>query len=251
MSAKDPNKKHYFKTVTVEELRSGVEWLVSNNEPVTLWKKGDDEAAAEEFFPQEFSSENNTITLKQKEQGGFLKSLKKTKLLDASEVFIKISLPEHHLFSTTTLKKGDENGTYKVSLTSEIYKGQQRRNYRLNSSNLIKIKFKIDDQVFDGLDISAGGTSFKVRSDELGRFPKDREFTDCVINMNRKSFEIKRAKVAGIWPQKDDSGNATGYSKIGIAFTEINKLVEEDLFRHISGEARAEEIVRHFQKPNK
>lgn len=119
------------------------------------------------------------------------------------------------------------------------------------ASKFIKLKFKIDDDhIFNGLDVSAGGTSFVIEFQEDNeKFAQGAVFPNCELHFNGKKFDIPKAKVAAQFPDKDAVGNPTGKQRAGIAFMDLSSKTEEDLFIHINGEVRAEEMRKKLAKP--
>jgi c-di-GMP-binding flagellar brake protein YcgR len=114
------------------------------------------------------------------------------------------------------------------------------------------IQFKIEDSVFEALDISAGGTSIVVPEEQQSQYPKGRIFEDCTLRFNKKNFTIKNARIAGAWERKDNDGELLPEIKLGIAFEDLPPDVEEALFKHINTEARLEEVRKKMaQKASK
>ena len=120
-------------------------------------------------------------------------------------------------------------------------------------SNYVAKKFtdpiiKLNETVYDAHDISAGGTSFSIDESDLEKYPEGEIFTDCMLRLNVYKFEIPQAKIAKTWPVKDTEEKPTGIFKVGIAFIDVPKATEEELFKAINGEARAEEIRKKMKE---
>lgn len=239
----DPNKKHYFDTIAKEEAHEVFSELASSEQTLNLWVKGKAEEDVEEFEVQSFNPDDHSFTLKLK--ASFFKRLGGSKLV-GKEVLMKAPYERFHYFTTGKLIHNKENGLYHFATSGEVFKSQQRQNYRLNASRFHIIQFKIDNEVFDGLDISAGGTSIKVSALHKERFAKGKLFETCRLRFNRYQFDIPKAQIAGVWEQKDRQGNITDQIKLGIAFVDLPKGTEEELFKLINSEARAEELRKKF-----
>lgn len=249
MKPKDPNKKHYFSPVPKEEVSSAMSKMVEEKSIVRIWFQGKSEKEVEEFDCVKFDDSSFTLFLKMK--GGLLSKFSSSKLID-KDIFVKVGEGKFQYFTTSILRQNKEDKTYYVKLSRDVYKTQQRSNYRLMANSFNKIQLKIDDdRVLDGLDISAGGTSFLIPEDDLEAFPKEHYFNDCTLKFNRLSFKIPKVRVAGHWENKDSLGEYTGQYKVGVAFEGLTSETEEALFKHINGEARAEEMRKKLQEMKK
>ncbi|WP_127717238.1 PilZ domain-containing protein [Halobacteriovorax sp. HLS] len=244
MTIKDANKKHYFSIVEPTEVSSVFENCAKEALTIYLWCQGQKEDQLEEFELYEYVSDQNTISMKVK--GGFLSKLGKSKLTD-KEVYLKINYNKFQYFSYSTLKYDSETKNYSLKVNNDVYRSQQRSNYRLNAGPFVAVQFKINDKVYDGHDISAGGTSFTVTEEEVKDLPEGTIFDDCMLRLNRDKFSIPQAKIAKTWPDKDRDGELTGNFKVGVAFIDVPKHTEEELFKSINGEARAEEIRKNLK----
>jgi hypothetical protein len=218
-----------------------VETLTLMNDPNF---KSDKEV--ETFIPKSFKASGSVLEISS--AGGLLSKLSTSKLTD-KEVFLKLGSDKFQFFSTSILEYDKESKVYTLSITRSVFKTQQRSNYRLKAGPHIKVQFRIDDDtLLDGLDISAGGTSFIVSAEEAPRYVKDHIFKDCKLGLNSEKFNIPSAKVAGSWPVKDTNNEETGEVKVGVAFSDITDDTEEALFKCINGEARAEEMRKKMLK---
>ncbi len=133
--------------------------------------------------------------------------------------------------------------TYSLIIGNIIYVSKKRSSFRLNSSEVIPIQFKIDGQVFDALDISIGGTSFLIKEEEKNRFVKDQIFKECIIRFDRKNYHIPTVRISGIF---QNESTAKGFIKIGISFIDLHEKIEDELYVKISTEARGEEMKKKF-----
>jgi c-di-GMP-binding flagellar brake protein YcgR len=243
---KDPKKKHYFQKVDDAEFSESIMMQCNLEEAqhLTVWEKGENEEQAEiyeavEYFP-------NPRIIKLKPLGSLV-----TKITGSTkagkQVLIKVPIEDKiNYFTGGILKFHPEDLTYSLEIQQEIYKSQQRGNFRLQASNVIPIQFKIDEQVFDALDISVGGTSFLIEKSDEARFSKGKLFPDCTLRFDRKNYHIPMAQIAGLWPHKDQNDIETGKLKIGIAFKGVSRKFEDELYIKISTEARGEEMKKKF-----
>ena len=243
---KDPNKRHYFQVAAEAEFTESMNMHceLETSPPLTIWEKGDSEDQAElyeavEYFP-------NPRIIKLKPTGKLV-----TKITGSTkagkQVLVKVPIEEKiNYFSAGRLKFHPDDLTYSLELNDVIYKSQARGNYRLAASEVIPIQFKIDDQVFDALDISVGGTSFVIEPMDLERFAKGKLFSECTLRFDRKNYYIPLAQIAAHIPMKDDKGADTGKMKVGIAFKDVPRKTEDELYIKISTEARGEEMKKKF-----
>lgn len=234
----DANKKHYFTTIPKAETISFLSRATDDERIVSLWQKGQTQDDVEEYRFVRFDEKNMAIILEP--MGGFLSKLAGTDLL-YKEVFFKINFETINIFSYSTLKKND-SGKYELRILNDVYKSQKRSNYRLLAGRHVTLQFKIQDVVYDALDISAGGTSIMVDTIKKDLFAKNSVHKDCRLRINRAQFDIPFVKIVGQWEQFHRDGNPTGQMKLGIAFTDLPERTEEELFKEINSEARAEEI---------
>ena len=248
MAKKDANKKHYFSTITLAESKEMYEDIVENNINFHVWEKGQTEKDLEEFEPTVFDPEGMKLVLKK--TGGMLASLTPSKLA-GKDVFFRISRVGYQFFSWGLLVHDMATNTHALCCSNDVYKSQQRTNYRLQASKYIKIQIKIGEDVFEGMDISAGGTSFKIEEERLVDYPKQKTFDDCVLHLNRRNFDIPNLKVMSMWDDIDVEGKPTGFKNLGVAFIDLAKELEEELFVHINSEARAEEMTKKMRDRKK
>lgn len=243
---KDPNKKHYFQAVTHEEFTETVlmQCNLEDAQPVTVWEKGENEDKAELYIATDYYP--NPKILKMKPTGKLLTKITGS-LKAGKQVLIKIPIEDKiNYFTGGRFKFHPEDLSYSLEIQQEIFKSQQRGNYRLNASDVIPIQFKIDDQVFDALDISTGGTSFLVESSDHERFSKGKLFQECTLRFDRKNYYIPMAQIAAKIQMVDAENKPTGKYKIGVAFKELPRKTEDELYIKVSTEARGEEMKKKF-----
>lgn len=240
---KDPNKKHYFDKITVDEIKKSADQLISSSEEVVIWEQGKNEEHVEKFVCKSYDDQTNTFYLEQIKEG-LLSSFMKSKYID-KEIFLRIGSGREQIFTTSSLKLHSQTGQYSVTFKNTIFKSLQRQNYRLNADDHNKIQVKLDDDlIFDGLDISAGGMSFQISDEELENYPKGKTFKSCTIRFNKEKYGIDEITVAGSWPIKKSVEEDPDLHKIGLSFSKMNPDIEEKLFKNINSVARIQEMTK-------
>ena len=236
----DPNKKHYFQPASNDEFAESMkqQCTLKDQPPLSVWKKGEPEDDVEIYEAVDYSPETKTIKLKP--TGKLI-----TKITGSAKanqkVLIKIPIEDKvNYFTGGKLLFHSQDLSYSLIIDQEIYKSQARGNFRLNASDVIPVQFKIDEQVFEALDISISGTSFMVGAQDLERFAKNQIFQDCTIRFDRKNYHIPQARIAAKIPMTD------GTYKIGISFKDLPRKTEDELYIKISTEARGEEMKKKF-----
>lgn len=242
--AKDPNKQHYFSELPNGERDSLLDRLANRRAPIILWRKGKDESDVESFELEHYDAQHKKLTLRPTK---LLKKLFHSHLVNQS-VLLKISEGNYHYFSQSLLVVTDTAPVeYCIQMLAPIYVGQQRKNYRLSASNNVTIQIKIGDNVFDGLDISAGGMSFTLDTSLVSAFKAGQELTDITIRLNSYRWTLPHLKIAKIWPlDNDPAGKRPPKSAVGVSFVELPKGLEEDITKAVNSEARGEEVRKMF-----
>lgn len=243
---KDPNKKHYFQVVSPEEFAESMLMHCNQEEAqhITIWEKGESEELAELYEAVDYFPHPKIIKLK---PTGKLITKITGSIKAGKQVLVKVPIEDKiNYFSGGRLKFHSEDLTYSLEIQQEIYKSQQRGNFRLQASDVIPIQFKIDDQVYDALDISVGGTSFIIEPEEVERFQKGKLFQDCTLRFDRKNYHIPMAQIAGHFPFNNPDGTPSTKLKVGISFKGIPRKTEDELYIKISTEARGEEMKKKF-----
>ena len=231
----DHNKKHYFIVIDKDELKAVALDHTEDKGLVQLWMQGQSEDTVEEFEAHSFDEKKPSLYLKSTAK--LLALLKMSSLLD-EEVFLKMTVGKYHYFTYGKLGYDKAKKLYELPLENDIYRGQQRSNYRLMASSHIKIQFKVGEVVHHCQDISAGGTSFFVPTSDADAFVKDDLHEDCALLFCGKRYEIPKTRIAGKW----DAETKDPHMKIGVAFIDLPPQIEEDLYRQVNSEARGEEV---------
>ena len=242
---KDPNKAHYFKPGIIEEFTRSILLLCDQNESpsLTVWEKGEDENRAEQYTALTYLADQKVI--KMKPIGNFISKISGSSMAGKTVLLKVQENNKTHYFTGGFFKFNPEDLSYTLEIKQDIVKSQQRANYRLTCSDVIVVQFKIDQQVFNSLDISVGGTSFMVDKDDLERFKKGNTFNDCTLRFDRKNYHIPLAEVAIIIPITENDHIESKY-QIGISFKHIPRSMEDELSHKITNEARGEEMKIKF-----
>ncbi len=236
----DPNKRHYFTEVKQSETLGVLKKAIDDKVEVKLWEQGKSEEEVETYLPTEVDSKTLATVLEP--QGGLLSKLFSSKLLGKS-VFFKVGSGKFQFFGTADFTQDKSTKAYQLKLSSTLFKTQQRSNYRLQASSQVRIQFRLTEEILqDALDISAGGTSFIIPKDQQDEYPKGKEFRGCRLGLNSHKFDIPIATIAGLWPADPPKGSDEEFMKVGMAFSGLSQDNEEELFKIINSEARAEEM---------
>jgi len=236
----DPNKRHYFTEVPGNEALEVLNKAISDKVEIKVWEEGKSEEEVETYLALEVDPK--TLQTSLEHQGGLLSKLFTSKLVGKS-VFIKIGSGKFQFFSTAKLSQDKSTKQYVFNLSAPLFKTQQRSNYRLHASSQVRIQFRLSEDILhDALDISAGGTSFIVPKEEQSTYTKGTDFKGCRLGLNSYKFDIPTATIVGQWPADAPKGSDQELIKIGIAFNDLSKDAEEELFKVINSEARAEEM---------
>ncbi len=242
----DPNLKHYFKEITYFVFETLIKEVISkdNTKPITVWEKGEDESRAEYYIPTGLISDEKRLRLMP--TGSLVTKIAGSNKAN-KDVYVKIQMNDRtHLFTVAKLIFHKVDLTYSLIFGEIIYQSQKRGSYRLTASKIVPVQFKIDNQVFEAYDISAGGTSFVVDEVDKSRFPIGSNFDNCTIRFDRKNYHIPKIKIAGHFPLIEQNNERPGAVKIGISFIDLPKSVEEELEIKISTEARGMEMKNKF-----
>lgn len=242
---KDPNKKHYFQPAEAEEFAESMlmQCSLENANPLMIWEKGENEDQAELYKASEYFPIPKIIKMK---PTGKLVTKITGSTKAGKQVLIKVAIEDKiNYFTGGRLKFHPEDLTYSLEIQQDIFKSQQRGTFRLNASAVIPIQFKIDEQVFEVLDISIGGTSFVVDEIDKERFTKGKLFKECTLRFDRKNYYIPLAQIAILIPMTEND-RPCGKYKVGISFKDLARKTEDELYIKISTEARGEEMKKKF-----
>ena len=241
----DGNKKHYFVKLKDSEIVDTFMALSLENAPVKVWKKGQKEEQAEEYLIKGFNSERRYLVLKSPPRLlGFI-ALKKTK----KNCFFRLG--GQGLLTFTT---GDilwEEGECRLYLKDPAFRCQKRINYRLAADSFNKISFGVDGETLGAFDLSANGVGIVITRDEEKRFAKGRQFKNCKVFLNDKSYDIPLVSVASIWEERTALFKATGNLEVGIKFEEFDHADEEKLSQEIHSLAREVEVRKTLVRKTK
>lgn len=246
MDSTEDDKKNYFDTVPSEDVAVLLKALAKTNETISIWSEGKSGDRVEEYEVYHHDSKESSIEVMSK--GFFLKKFKESSII-GEKVYIKLVHKDTQYFSFVPLLYSKESRSYKLFFEkATVFKARQRNDYRLKTKKEKMIQIKIVDAVFEGLDISAGGTSFLIEISDKERFEKGKVFTNCTLRFMDKDFAIAAIKIIGQWEYKDMLGNLTDKIRLGVSFSELAEDAENALCQAINSEARAEEVRKMFSK---
>ena len=195
--------------------------------PVTIWSTGDSRDETEKYSAESFDQSSKQLFLTPPEPS-VLETVWNSRYLD-KEVFLKVSLDNIQYFTSSILQGRPMAHKYWVCIQSDVYRTQQRFNYRLAATPFFPIQIEIEDLgQYAGIDISVGGVSFCLDAAEVHKFTKGTIHEDCKLSLKRDKFRIPKVKVMGLWPWKD------GQIQVGLAFNELSASLEKALFRSIT-----------------
>jgi len=240
---KDPNKQYYFNVISIKESQGLLKEIISTGHDVAIWKKGQEESDLEYFEIIQQDEIDKEFFVKKK--GGFIHNFMQSVLADC-DIFIKVDLEKLSYFAQGHLKATEKSKTYHLVIHEQFFKSQQRRNYRLASSKHVIVQFKIDEEVFDGNDVSAGGISINAPMADNERFAVGKEFDECTLRINKEQYDIKKAKIVKTEERLDAKGRSIGKMDLGIEFLNVPKVIEENIRQQINYEARGVEIRKKF-----
>lgn len=232
---KDPNKRHYFDPIGREKIDAIANELVKKGALIKAWIQGNQDDV-ERLTASEFNGEKEKCLWMTSQKGaisGLLKSRHIGKIMcfqmgEGKDVF----------FTTAKLQYDDEYGQYFIVLESNVFRAQQRKDYRLAASEYSVLQCKIGDMEPEVLDISASGIGIKVSEGEQENFPPNKEFPECIIKFNNKKYVIYKTEVSS----RREHPREPGKLIVGLKFKRLSIDVETDLSRQIHSIAREEEI---------
>ena len=242
VNPKDPNKRYYFKKLDILSKKRFLEYLSNKNREIFLWIKGYEEKDLEAFRVIQINKAGNLIKLEKRTH--FLKKIFKSLLAD-NDVFIKVTRGKDYYFFQGHLSH-KEKSTYSLAIQEDIYKGERRKNYRLNSSVFVKINFQYQNKLFSGHDISAGGCSFIIPEELKQEFPNDTILKQGIISLNRDKFIIPKCKIIKVSEVTLKDQPEKKFFRLGVEFINLPKSTEEEMRRLINTEARGLEIRQKF-----
>jgi len=242
----DPNKRYYFKKIDLLERKKFFKKLRTKQGTLSLWSKGYDESDLEEFAINKVVDNDLTIFLEKK--SNFLKKFLKS-LLSDSDVFVKVSNGKKYHFFEAHLKHKNKN-LYELQTSDDIYVGQRRKNYRLDSGAFVKIKILVENKLFSGSDISAGGCAFIIPQELDKFFDKASLLKKVQVSLNRELFIIPKARIIKKTEVYLKEVPNKEFIKVSIEYINLPKTTEEELRRVINNEARGLEIRQKFNLKN-
>lgn len=242
----DPNTKHYFQIISHNDLAEtlSVKLAPQKEIAITLWAKGEEEKDAEIYNLHNYDMKNKILHL---HPTGKLVTNISGSIKTEKQILVKIPIDaKTNYFTGGILHFHLKDLSYSLEIQQEIFISQQRSNFRLNASNVIQIQFKINNNIYDAIDISTGGTSFIVDKFNEENFAKGQVYDECALRFDRKNYYIPKALISSIMPILDGNGEVTTRIKVGISFQNLNQKVVDELNVKIAVEARGEEMKKKF-----
>jgi hypothetical protein len=224
----DDNKKYYFGLIPTDETSIILKKVVAQGESnILIWTQRERKSLAETYELIKFSSKERTLFFRP--PGKLISTFKKSKKIN-EEIFFRITLGRFYFFSTATLEYNKDLKEYSIKIKNPLYKGQQRGDYRIKSSEWATITIKLEKKDIACADLSSGGICFEILKKDAEKYPKEKSYFNCTLVFNGTKYIINRLKIASTWPNKEDDKKIF----IGISFIDIPGQTEEDLFKQIN-----------------
>ena len=241
----DKNKKHYFDLLAESEYEKALTELVKQPEnTLTTWIKGNEEVV-EEYLPTRYDKDQQTIYLRRK--GNFIDRIVGSDFIN-QEILVKFVIDRYKYFLTAKLFFSPEAKEFKIRISGDFYKSQQRANYRLECSEDNVVKVKVAENCYPGLDISTGGTSIEIPACDQEIFPKGKVLTHCELTYNHIIYKVPAMKVMGVFVHLDEKGLNKQLLKIGLSFISLTKASEGKLYQQINTQIRKEEVKKRLDE---
>ena len=116
----------------------------------------------------------------------------------------------------------------------------------MDSSAFVKIKVLVENKLFSGSDISAGGCAFIIPKEIDEFFDKTSLIKKLQVSLNRELFVIPKARIIKKTEVMLKEIPDKEFVKISVEFLRLPKTTEEELRRVINNEARGLEIRQKF-----
>ncbi len=242
---KSAHQKYYFNTIDEGEILACLESAVAQSLPVEIWEMGVGKNEVEKYSAREFDRDSRQLFLTPPGPSP-LQTVWVSRYL-GKEVCLKIDADKVQYFTYTKLNGHPASQKYWVSVKGEVYRTQQRFDYRLAADPRFPIQIHIEGRgEYSGIDVSVGGASFCVSGECQQHFAKGTIFKDCRIKLKGTEFCIPKAKVVGLWPRGEapEEGRGPDQIQVGLAFSELPSSLEKSLFQIINDGIRAVQAPR-------
>ncbi len=236
---KNENQRYYFSTVGQEEKIQLLKILSSKSKIIGLWEKGIKEKDIQMFKVVAFNQSSLLLTLKPEKQSFFKGFLQKE--YHNKEVFCKFDIYHASYFTQSFLSYDMKKDVYNLVFERDLYCGKRRADYRLQASSRILIQFKIDDYIFNCVDISASGLNCFIDPKTYSKAEKGTVLVNGTLTFCGQDYVIPKAHIVKI-DQIENSGLVTA----GMLFKNLSKSMEESLCIKINSEVQTEEIHKLF-----
>ncbi len=233
---KDSNEKYYFQEIkNPADIEKAILELVADKSDLHTWKKGQE--ILESYVVKGYQSDIRAITMGL--SGNFISSIIGSQLLNNLLLF-KAATGKYIYFGSGTLTRDAKTRDYQMCWVEPFFQSQQRSNYRISYGQENIIKIEINKEIFNAVDLSAGGASIAVPKSRSVQFACNKTFLKVKITFNTMSFEVPkmetRAHIPFLYPNNDEG------IQVGMAFYGLDKILEHDLARYINSRARYSEI---------
>ncbi len=222
------NKRYYLKPINGPEFELFQSAANSAGAIFHIWKKG-----SEDIIKMNFSHMSSSeVVFKTEEQDfGIIK------LMVEEVILLKLTYKEEQYFTHGFIQMNEEELTVSFQLSKEILKNIQRQNCRINTSDNVKVFMSINEKDYKCLDISAGGTCFKVAEGYEGLFPKGEVMENTILKFNGREFKIPSFKIAICKEEYNEALDKKEF-KIGIQFLDLSYSVEDEIWVLVNKEMR-------------
>ncbi len=208
--------KPHFAKLGSDEIHDLLELVVKQQADIYIWqKKGDFQETAR---AEDFDLTQNSLTIK-----GF--GLTK---LDDSEVLLNFRFANRMYFSTADIKFVDDKTI--LTLPSNIFKCEQRCNFRLPSNITRQIKITLDGQIFNANDVSVSGIGIIASLEEATQFKINSGYDNTLLQIGDRQFNIPFCKIVHIRDYFTDKKTRL----IGLEFIEVSRPLEVELYKTIN-----------------
>lgn len=241
----DANQKTYFSTIDKVEQNQVLKEVYDEKISVYIWEDGQEEEELQELKLHSHNINEEKICLET--VGKIFGRLLGTDLSGKS-IYLKLTFQKIQYFTHGELSLDKDSGLYYFNPKHAFYKGQKRTNYRLLSDSQRRIQLKLKESVYECFDISASGISIMLPDAAKDTFKVDMVFNNSTIRLDKQDFLISKIKIMGLFNKEQRPEVKPGFIQVGMAFTKLDRAIEEKLFLAINSEARSAEMRKKFVK---
>lgn len=236
VKTKDENEKHYFQEIKdIAQIEKAILELVIEKSDLHTWKSG--ETNLESYSIKAYQSDTRSLIMDP--SGSFLSSITGSALLNKAVLF-KAAAGKFIYFGNGTLTRDPVTKEYRIGWFEPFFQSQQRSNYRISFGPENIIKIHLNGEIFNALDLSAGGISIAVSKTRMEEFDLSKSYLKCKVSFNNMNFEVPKVEVKVHKPYIFPNGDPG--IQVGMAFHDLFKAQEQVLARYINSQARYQEI---------